>query len=263
MGGEVKVAYVEHTETDKLSDLVLNLINTRHIVVIRNFPSDKHLMAELLWKIGHPIYVNDTEFHPNIEVMKNIDDGKWYNESKAWPLHIDGLMSHVDGTHQWLPMTVLYANKLDQVRGGSTYFYDMVEGYESLGERARELFKDVKAAFQHPTSVSSPMVRDVPFIRKDKYWVRDFPLWDRWFFRFIENDQGNELTKHVDHWMVDFYGEKFRYDHTWSEGDMVIWTNEGFVHGRTAITEGNREMWRAVVRDNERSKGRFYPPEPK
>lgn len=261
IGETMRIAYLQSAEIDILGERVLNLINNRHIVCIRDFPDDKHKMAELLWKIGHPVWVNDPEFHPNIEVMQNIDDGKWYNESHAWPSHVDGMMSHVDGTHEHFPITVMLAHRLDQVHGGVTYFHDMVEVFETLSEAEKHLFRSQHAAYQHPTNVGSRLIRDVPLVRRDRYWLREFPVWDEWFFRFLERDQGNRKTNLLNVALAE-KSKLFRYDHSWREHDMLIWTNEGFTHGRTAITGGHREMWRAIVRDQERVKARFYPPEP-
>lgn len=261
----MKVSYLKfNPDIGVLSNLVMNLINTRHIVCIRDFPSDRDLVASFWHKLGQPIKVNDTSFHENIEVMKNVNDDKWYNQSTPLPLHIDGLLSHVDGTHQWLPMTALYANKLDQVQGGNTFFFDVANmatlAYARVFPLRIDAYKDLKAAFQHPTMEGARLIREAPFVRRDRYGLRWFPLIDDWFFRWIEQDKENHFTKTF-HRFVEYMAKEDheRYDHVWKERDMLIWTNEGFLHGRTTITHGTREMWRGIIRDTEQPRSRFYP----
>lgn len=174
------------------------------------------------------------QVRPALEMNAMAGDHRWYNTRVEWPLHFDGVMT-LD-VHPIMPRTLLFGKTIDQVEGGVTYFYDGVEIMDVL--RAQYGWKTdgtEMIVYKYPQATESFTFN---LIRTDPHSGRSYPFLDEWF---VQTDVRRKAEFRCAMEQCE------PYFHHWRTGDLLFWSNEGFIHGRTVIESGDRLLWRLVV----------------
>jgi taurine dioxygenase len=170
----------------------------------------------------------------------------------------DGELSfHFDRIHQKVPNKagVLHAIEIPD-SGGETMFSNMCAAYESLPAKTREMLQGLtalntyeygqthaekkKLTDEAPTAVH-PLVRTVPESGKKALYVCRL-MTDR--INELPAEQGrallDELCDHAEE-------PRFRYEHAWSTGDILIWDNRCTSHARKDFDGSQRRLMKRVT----------------
>jgi taurine dioxygenase len=140
--------------------------------------------------------------------------------------------------------------------GGETMFSNMCAAYETLPEKTRERLKGLtalntyeygqthaenkKLAQDAPTAVH-PLVRTVPESgKKALYACR------------LMTDRINELPASESRALLDELCDhaenpRFRYEHSWRTGDILIWDNRCTSHARKDFDGSQRRLMKRVT----------------
>jgi taurine dioxygenase len=190
---------------------------------------------------------------PEIMVISNIRE----NGQPAGSLPDGELSFHFDRIHQKVPNKagVLHAIEIPD-SGGETMFSNMCAAYETLPEKTRERLKGLtalntyeygqthaenkKLAQDAPTAVH-PLVRTVPESgKKALYACR------------LMTDRINELPASESRALLDELCDhaenpRFRYEHSWRTGDILIWDNRCTSHARKDFDGSQRRLMKRVT----------------
>jgi taurine dioxygenase len=190
---------------------------------------------------------------PEIMVISNIRE----NGQPAGSLPDGELSFHFDRIHQKVPNKagVLHAIEIPD-SGGETMFSNMCAAYEALPEKTRERLKGLtalntyeygqthaenkKLAQDAPTAVH-PLVRTVPESgKKALYACR------------LMTDRINELPASESRALLDELCDhaenpRFRYEHSWRTGDILIWDNRCTSHARKDFDGSQRRLMKRVT----------------
>jgi taurine dioxygenase len=190
---------------------------------------------------------------PEIMVISNIRE----NGQPAGSLPDGELSFHFDRIHQKVPNKagVLHAIEIPD-SGGETMFSNMCAAYESLPAKTREMLQGLtalntyeygqthaekkKLTDEAPTAVH-PLVRTVPESGKKALYVCRL-MTDR--INELPAEQGrallDELCDHAEE-------PRFRYEHAWSTGDILIWDNRCTSHARKDFDGSQRRLMKRVT----------------
>jgi taurine dioxygenase len=190
---------------------------------------------------------------PEIMVISNIRE----NGQPAGSLPDGELSFHFDRIHQKVPNKagVLHAIEIPD-HGGETMFSNMCAAYESLPAKTREMLQGLtalntyeygqthaekkKLTEEAPTAVH-PLVRTVPESGKKALYVCRL-MTDR--INELPAEQGrallDELCDHAEN-------PRFRYEHSWSTGDILIWDNRCTSHARKDFDGSQRRLMKRVT----------------
>jgi alpha-ketoglutarate-dependent taurine dioxygenase len=86
-----------------------------------------------------------------------------------------------------------------------------------------------------------PMIKNHPIITERKslrlnYYVTPTSKQDAWILKSYFNDQEISNQKLIGGTIVDLLKKQnLKYEHTWDVGDIAIYDNWSFVHGRTPL----------------------------
>ena len=149
--------------------------------------------------------------------------GVWFDKRGELGLHVDGILN-LTRERRVLPTTFIYGAEIDSVRGGQTYFHDVHDIYQN---------------FHNGTIPDSPTVEQSA-LRFSPWSGKPYLLVDEWFTETL-NEPGL-----LERYRQEF-GRTYRHYHSWERGDLLVWSNESFIHGRTPIESGQRVMWRGIV----------------
>lgn len=190
---------------------------------------------------------------PEIMVISNIRE----NGQPMGSLPDGELSFHFDRIHQKLPNKagVLHAIEIPD-RGGETMFSNMCAAYEALPEKTRERLKGLtalntyeygqthaekkKLTQEAPTAVH-PLVRTVPESGKEALYACR-----------LMTDRINELPAQESRALLDELCEhaenpRFRYEHAWRTGDILIWDNRCTIHARKDFDGSQRRLMKRVT----------------
>lgn len=188
-----------------------------------------------------------------IMVISNIRE----NGQAAGQLPDGELSFHFDRIHQKIPNKagVLHALEIPD-RGGETMFSNMCLAYEALPEKTRKRLdgltalntyeygrthaENKKLSQETPTAVH-PVVRTVPESGKKALYVCR-----------LMTDRINELPDAQSRLLLDELCEhaenpRFRYEHTWHAGDILIWDNRCTSHARKDFDSAQRRLMKRVT----------------
>jgi alpha-ketoglutarate-dependent taurine dioxygenase len=167
------------------------------------------------------------------------ETGIWFDKREEWTLHVDGIMN-INWKRPALPTTFIYGSEIAGLEGGETYFYDSHDLYESFGRS--EEFDQVKAVYHNNTLGPDSPTMEEYVLRYSPWSGKPYLLIDEWF------TQSLSVPGLLDEYRANF-PRVYRFEHHWEPHDLLVWSNETFVHGRTSIRAGRRVMWRGIVWD--------------
>lgn len=219
------------------------------LVVVKRAQMDEEQFATLLGLLGEPrkkpiLHIGERSYE---------ETHNWYDRKDHFELHFDGLVQIIE--NKFMPVSILYGHQVEAPIGGETFFYDLTDVYQrSLADSVlrKTHWAYIDGLYTH--DLATPTVR-IPVFRTSPYSGKPYLLIDEWFTR------GLIMEPPLDDFFGDVilrrYRECFepalRHTHTWEQGDILLWSNETLVHGRTALCGGTRLLWRGIVWGNYRN----------
>ena len=215
------------------------------VIVIKNFYQTEPEFASFLDYFGTP----STQVPGHTSTVLHMgEEGKdgWYNTLKTIRPHFDGIQQIAK--RKVLPMGFLYANQIDpELIGGRTYFLDL----ETLWIRAMKDPLLSKVEWENLFGLYANNPAEKPTLervwRQSPYTGNEYLLIDDWFTRSLQDRDEKTLHGAFLNRYLDLIRTAHRYEHVWNCGDMLIWSNENVLHGRTTLDSGVRKLWRGVV----------------
>ena len=190
---------------------------------------------------------------PEIMVISNIREN-----GQALGALPDGELSfHFDRIHQKIPNKagVLHALEVPD-RGGETMFANMCRAYEGLSEATRRRLEGLTALSTYDygqthaekkrlsdetPAAAHPVVRTIPESGKKALYVCR-----------LMTDRINELPEPESRELLEELFEqaeqpRFRYEHAWRRGDILIWDNRCTMHARKDFDGSQRRLMKRVT----------------
>lgn len=229
---------------EQLGEILLNAIPTRHVCLIRNFRYDQDRFIRLTERLG--------EVKKPPTLMYNDDrDQTWFNSSREWPLHFDGILTAINKP---MPITLLHATRIENLKGGVFRVFDLVDVYDRLMGELRDLCRQI-ACYQRPDGSDRTFV---PLTRTDHYSEAPYIAMDEWFFHSL-GDLHPQVSAMIQREIIKVTRETPPFEHQPEQDDLLVWSNEGFVHERTRIESGVRWMTRGLAYERRNHKEIFRP----
>jgi len=230
LGAEVSDIDLSNVLTESDHNLIKEAFLDNLVLIFKNqklTPQDL-LMVASVWGSPqqHPVF-KGLEDHPEIIKIENF--GSKYHTNAHW---------HSDVTFEEEPpdATILYAIDVPSV-GGNTLFANQYLAYDSLEGQLKEKLENSVAVNTNKSviflagadpslqkSVNHPVFRTHPETGKKALFVTQ---------AFVERIEGLS-DKESGEILIKLYShashERFRYEHKWHNGDMVVWDNRCVQH---------------------------------
>lgn len=231
------------------------------VVIFKRQQLNDQQLSHFAYHFGPP-FIPDNRF-PSLGSIDSVDPmvivGNQANEYPNSYLGFQEVLAHSD--HQWLQFpsaaSLLYAIDVDE-RAAPTTWFDMVSAYNSLDDDFKKNIDDLLIITYNPffrpfgevelkyinrladlppgDTFPHPLIRTHPFTNEK---ILYFNLAYEIEFNNIEYEKGLEiflkLSKHVN----SLYN---KYEHTWENGDLVIWDNRATIHYRPAFDSSIRRV---------------------
>jgi alpha-ketoglutarate-dependent taurine dioxygenase len=238
------------------------------LIVVKNLNMDMVEYTALLDLFGDAS-AKQMKDNPHGKIMVMGDaayetSGKWFDKRDELRLHFDGVLSlPLENSPRFMPLTFMYGAEVGEVIGGETYFYDVHDLYAYAMHD--DMFKDqvlgeMRGIYQNRDSnpISPAYVQDV--LRFSPYTCKPYLMIDEWYTHDLKTitrkrpATGLELLSRYKQGFTHVY----RYQHQWEPNDLVVWSNEAFIHGRTPFeNDGRRVIWRGIVWNNVRLRSKL------
>ncbi len=245
---------------------IQDLLNKYKVVVFKDqYLSDEQL-SDFAFRFGPP-FVPDNKF----PVLGSKDSsnpivivGNQAHEYSNSYLGHQEVLPHSD--HQWLKCpssaSLLYAFDI-HLNSAPTVWFDMVQAYNMLDTETKSIIEQLNSITYNPFyrpfgSVSAKYVdRNIDIPPGDTFphpLVRTHPLTKEKIlylniayeldFVGVPYRIGNELfSKLYDH----IINLSYRYEHHWSNGDLVFWDNRSTIHYRPSFDSSIRRVLKRVT----------------
>lgn len=240
----MKVEYISGWNSlDHLVQKIQLGIRDSALVVVKNLNMDGDAYENFLSQFGEAS-TQDRHNTKKYLIMGERDfsqSGVWFDKREELGLHVDGILN-LSWKRKILPTTFIYGVEIDSVRGGQTYFHDVHDLYQSFlrnSEPNMARLADVWGVYHNGTMLDSPTVEQST-LRFSPWSGKPYMLVDEWFTETLSEPGLLERYR-------EEIGRTYRHYHSWERNDLLVWSNETFIHGRTSIESGRRVMWRGIV----------------
>lgn len=238
---------------------------TRRLVILRNPDSTEDQFWSWCNNFGKPFsldqYVRMMEYIKPIAVGGRQEFIGLFSNLKSSRLRDHPLYWHADNADVGLPMRAIRMSRCPNLNSGSTSWLNTEEAWQHLPEEIRAKWRtrqvEQQSWYSKGTSFTLyPAVKDHPVTgiespRANDYCIAGTDRDDRWIHDVLDSE-GNRLG-----------GEEMRdlllmmervpnciYEHHWMIGDVAIFDNQAFVHGREGLDllpGEERLLWRCNV----------------
>lgn len=265
----IDLSKLKSQETCKIKELLYQY----KFICFKKQSMNEQQYLEFSRSIGQPIKFVDPNYHhpdyPEIFVVSNVKkDGKKIGMDRV------GYYWHTDSSFLTnpLPVTMLYAQQVPQA-GGETSFIDMHDVYNNLPNQLKTEIEDKMASHEgkwryiiteedknlsiqeilerdeactpssvHPTIIMHPITKQKILYINEGFTRRIFE---------IDYDKSCNILNEL---FDVIKNNPNKYEHKWSDGDLVMWDNRSVVHRASPASSGQpRMMFRIGVND-----GVFY-----
>ena len=231
----VEVTGVADLLDDALISRCLEALKWRGVLLIRGLGLDDEAQLAFSRRLGEVVSLRGKEiFVVSLDPSKNAA-AEYLKGTFHW---------HLDGTTDAVPIkaTTLTARHV-AMTGGGTAFASTYAAYESLPEAERKRYADMRVV--HTFEAAQRMVNPEPTDQDLAMWRTQQPqevplVWKRRDGRHslvigatadhiagMDPIESNALLDELLAWSTQ---DRFRYDHEWRVGDLVMWDNTGMLH---------------------------------
>jgi taurine dioxygenase len=190
---------------------------------------------------------------PEIVLVANVDGG--YTGHQELSAHSD---------HHWAPLpsagSLLYALEVPP-SGGDTSFYNMHLAYQALDTATQRRIESLQLVTYNPflhqpgeplpkyRSTPKPLISPVfphPLVRTHPNSGKKVLYLDASTEVEVVGLAAAEGEALVASLREHIAGERFRYTHRWSVGDIVYWDNQAVLHARSAFDPNTRRVLKRI-----------------
>ncbi len=247
-----------------LADAVAEALETHSVLLFPQLDADDETLVEFCRKLG--TLINFSHLPPaTAEVMEISFDpsnpnAEYFASNCFW--HIDGLLDEI------APKTSMLTARVTSAEGGETEFASTYAAYDALTDDEKTRFADLRVV--HTFEAIQRLTYPDPTPEQVTEWasrsVREHPLvWEHDSGRRslvlgatashivgMDLDEGRTLLRELQERIT---APELVCQHSWSEGDTVLWDNTGLVHRvRDFDRSKPRTMHRSTVKGQEKIK---------
>jgi len=245
---------------------IQELLYRYRLVIIPNQHLNDNQLEEFAFRFGPP-FVPDNKF-PVLGSSESASSvvvvGNQAHEYANSYLGHQEVLPHSD--HQWLrcpsAASLLYAIDIDK-HAASTTWTDMVEAYNLLDTETQEAISDLKLITFNPfyrpfgsvfakyvdrtkdtppgDTFAHPLVRTHPITHEKILYLHDSYEME---FEGVPYNEGQELCSKL---LKHIQALECRYEHHWTNGDLVLWDNQATIHYRPAFGAEIRRVLKRVT----------------
>jgi alpha-ketoglutarate-dependent taurine dioxygenase len=239
-----------------VTDLVVN----RDLLVVRGCGADltDHDLVTFTSKFGH---VWDQKEHDKwyiapkdspVDPETHVD---YFKGKMAMPWHAD--MPHVENDSY--PGRMLYMKKNTTDQSGNTTWLHLEQAWSQLTDDERNSYNSYEFVF-HDYYRPNTRMEKFPFLKTNPKTNKVSPRINCYYgtqfiYAWIHHVELNNVRlndNELDKFMIDTYQklEQQRnviYDHTWKEGDIVIYNNWSSVHKRTIVPNSSPRLLKRLT----------------
>ena len=254
-------------------DFFRNKIYEARLIIIKNVGKlTNEEIYYLMDKFGKPWdkeqYIDSRELHfegtykDQPYVLTTFDNGNVIRNKKIpnseMPWHAD-IPNHETAP---FPHRFLYMNVQPDSNYGKTRWLNIDLDILQLTQEQESFFRDCSVLqqswwepgknLQHHSFIKShPLIKDRESLRLNFYVKKDDPKTNSaWILKSFYKDQEIDNLQLVGNTIYKLYQRpKLVYEHTWDVGDMAIYDNWSFVHGRSALIDEENAL-RQFIRGN-------------
>lgn len=238
---------------------------SRRLVILRNPAATEEQFWAWCNNFGKPFtldqYVRMMEHIKSIVVDGRQEFIGLFSNLKSSRLKDHPLYWHADNADVGLPMRAIRMSKCPNLSNGSTSWLNTEEAWRhldaSVKEKWRKLVVEQQSWYSKGTSFALyPAVKNHPVTgvespRANDYCIAGTDRDDRWIHDVLDADGtrlgGEEMRKLLV--MMENVPDCI-YEHHWMIGDIAIFDNQAFVHGREGLVLNQGEerlLWRCNV----------------
>ncbi len=264
LGAEIDGPDLSQPIDGTMKDAIYHALLAHHVLVFRDQSLSKEQQGRFAENYGelesHVGRLRDGTRYPVINNITNkTPDGKLVPEAvNRGPNHW-----HTDKSYHAVPSAITMLHGIEvPSRGGETLFANMRLAYEELPSKMKSRIDGLKV--QHSWEANRINVGESPATEEQKRerppvthpLVRTHPdsgtkaLYIGTHIDIIRGISREESDALVEELMEHAIQPKYRYDHTWRTGDLVMWGNRSLMHrGSTDYDMANepRVLQRTVI----------------
>lgn len=244
----------------ELSNIIQKETGRSGFVLVKNLPLDEDQFKILVNGIGEPvIHKFKTGGSDLMKLNATREKGNVVLGRGPLPLHTDGIfVGHRPD------LIILYASEFsDHPGSGETIVIDQLQALKDMPKTLRDELEKVEFEYQiqeagHYSSLgdkwfSIPPIRTLDGKQYLNFALQFPPDTERsWNLRVagVTEPESAKLLAELDKFLTQ---PRYKYQHRWDIGDLLVIDNSGTLHGRTAISDtGVRVLFRGQV--NRRAK---------
>lgn len=235
---------------------------TRRLVILRNPPATRAEFWKFCGLFGKQFnllqYKRMREHVEHVDVDGNMEFIGVLSLKTSRRLGRNALYWHADNADVGLPMRALRMAACEDLGDGALSWLNVEAAWKGLPEETRKLWRSRKVEqqswyvkgteFQIYPAVKNHPITGVESPRANDYCIAGTDRDDRWI-RDVMDAEGNRLggieMKHLLESMEEVPGSV--YTHHWMIGDIAVYDNQAFLHGRDSLRmgpQGERVLWR-------------------
>lgn len=220
------------------------------LVLVKSVDWTKEQYHEFMTEFGQP--TTQHPGHNSSVLVLNGGEGDpdfWFNQTFSMRMHFDGVNCIANYGH--MPLNFLYAKNLENVHGGLTLFRSTLDLMDEVRDDPVLSELDWSKITGRYTSVSyqkDTLRRDLPelpILARSKYSEQEYLVIDQTNTTALVQDGVPLDEKYLHRYWKLIDTNRFRF--VWEQGDLLVWPNDEFLHGRTPTYSGTRVLWRGIV----------------